>query len=401
MIWATLMMALREIRRNVMRSTLTMLGVVIGVAAVIAMVTIGEGATQSVTSHIASLGEKLLILSPGAHRRGGPGAAAEPFEQSDAEAILAQIPGVRTLAPNASKSVLAVYGNENWRTQVNGTTPEFFDVRSQAIASGRLLTAADQASARPVCVIGATTKKELFGRVDPLGESIRLGRTACEVVGVLQSKGSSAGGMDQDDLVVMPLKAFQQRIAGNRDVSTIYVSVAEDRSTALVSQQIEALMRERRGVAPGDDDDFHVRDMQEIAETVTKSTEVLTALLGAIAAVSLLVGGIGIMNIMLVSVTERTREIGTRLAIGALAREVLLQFLIESVVLSTLGGLVGIGVGLAGAYAATDALKLPFVFAPQIVGLAFVFSALVGVIFGYLPAQKAARLSPIEALRHE
>jgi putative ABC transport system permease protein len=403
MIWATLMMALREIRRNVMRSTLTMLGVVIGVAAVIAMVTIGEGATQSVTSHIASLGEKLLILSPGADRRGPmrAGASAQPFEQADADAIRAQIGGVRTLAPSASKSVLAVYGNQNWRTQVNGTTVEFFDVRSHAIASGRLLTAADQASGRPVCVIGATTKQELFGKAEAVGEGIRLGRTTCEVVGVLKSKGSSAGGMDQDDLVVMPLKAFQQRIAGNRDVSTIYVSVEEDRSTALVSQQIEALMRERRGIGREEEADFSVRDMQEIAETVTKSTEVLTALLGAIAAVSLLVGGIGIMNIMLVSVTERTREIGTRLAIGALAREVLLQFLIESVVLSTLGGLVGIGAGLAGAYAATDALQLPFVFAPHIVGLAFVFSALVGVIFGYLPAQKAARLSPIEALRHE
>jgi len=401
MLWNTLAMALREIRRNVMRSTLTMLGVVIGVAAVIAMVTIGEGATASVTAHIASLGEKLLILSPGADRRMGPGGSADPFEVADAEMITRDIRGVRAVAPSASSSVVAVYGNQNWRTQVQGSTAAFFDVRGYAVAEGRLLSTTDERDARAVCVIGATTKKELYGAERPLGTTLRLGRTACEVVGVLASKGSSAGGMDQDDLVVMPLRTFQQRIAGNRNVSTIYISVKEERSTTLVRQQIEALMRERRGVKPEDEDNFNVRDMQEIAETVTKTTGVLTALLGAIAAVSLLVGGIGIMNIMLVSVTERTREIGTRLAIGALAREVLLQFLIESVVLATLGGLIGIGVGLLGAYLATDALELPLVIAPQIVLLAFCFSALVGVIFGYLPARKAARLNPIEALRHE
>ena len=401
MLLSTLAMALREIRRNAMRSILTMLGVVIGVAAVIAMVTIGEGATASVTKDIASLGEKLLILMPGVHRHGAPGSAAQPFERADADTIRRQIPGVRALAPTASQSVVAVYGNQNRSTQVNGTTPEFFDVRSYAVAQGRLLTQADEKSARAVCVVGATTRKELLGRGNPLGAVIRLGRTACEVIGVLEAKGSSAGGMDQDDLVVMPLKTFQQRIAGNRDVSAIYISVREDRSTALVSQQIESLMRERRGIAAGAEDDFNVRDMQEISDMVTKTTGVLTALLGAIAAVSLLVGGIGIMNIMLVSVTERTREIGTRLAIGALAREVLLQFLIESIVLATLGGLTGIVLGLGGAYLATNSLSLPFVFQPHIVGLAFVFSALVGVVFGYLPARKAARLSPIEALRHE
>jgi putative ABC transport system permease protein len=401
MLLSTLAMALREIRRNAMRSILTMLGVVIGVAAVIAMVTIGEGATASVTNDIASLGEKLLILMPGAHRHGGPGVAAQPFERSDADTIERQIPGVRALAPTASKSVVAVYGNQNWTTQVNGSTAEFFDVRSYTLGQGRLLTEVDERNARAVCVIGATTKKELLGRAKPLGAIIRLGRTACEVVGVLEAKGSSAGGMDQDDLVVMPLKTFQQRIAGNRDVSVIYISVRENRSTALVGQQIESLMRERRGIAAGDENDFNLRDMQEISEMVTKTTGVLTALLGAIAAVSLLVGGIGIMNIMLVSVTERTREIGTRLAIGALAREVLLQFLIESIVLATMGGLTGIALGLGGAYLATRSLSLPFVFAPHIVGLAFVFSALVGIIFGYLPARKAARLSPIEALRHE
>ena len=401
MLLSTLAMALREIRRNAMRSILTMLGVVIGVAAVIAMVTIGEGATASVTNDIASLGEKLLILMPGAHRRGGPGVAARPFERLDAETIQRQIPGVRALAPTASKSVVAVYGNQNWSTQVNGSTPAFFDVRSYQLGVGRLLNEADERSARAVCVIGSTTKKELLGRAKPLGETIRLGRTACQVIGVLQAKGSSAGGMDQDDLVVMPLRTFQQRIAGNRDVSVIYISVREDRSTALVGQQIESLMRERRGIAPDAEDDFDLRDMQEISEMVTKTTGVLTALLGAIAAVSLLVGGIGIMNIMLVSVTERTREIGTRLAIGALAREVLLQFLIESIVLATMGGLTGIALGLGGAYLGTRSLSLPFVFAPHIVGLAFVFSALVGVVFGYLPARKAARLSPIEALRHE
>ena len=252
-----------------------------------------------------------------------------------------------------------------------------------------------------MCILGATVKKELFGGQDPLGVSIRLQKLSCQVIGVLQSKGQASFGTDQDDLVLIPIRAFQRRIAGNTDVSTIYVSAKDGISTEKVKKEIESLMRERRHIAKGDDSNFHVRDMKEILDTVTNSTRVLTALLAAVAAVSLLVGGIGIMNIMLVSVTERTREIGTRLAIGAREHEVLMQFLVEAVVLSSFGGLVGIALGLSAAAAGAHALNVPFIFNIEIVLIAFLFSAAVGVIFGYFPARKAARLDPIEALRHE
>jgi putative ABC transport system permease protein len=402
MLWSILHMSLREIRRNTMRSFLTMLGVVIGVGAVIAMVSIGQGATASVTERISALGDNLLILSPGADRHhGAPSSGTTPFEMSDVAAIRKQISGLKAIAPTSAKAIVAVYGNTNWRTQIYGSTPAFFEVRNYTIAQGRLLNAADESGAASVCVIGETTRKELFGRESAIGAAIRLGRTPCTVIGVLTAKGSSAMGSDQDDLIVMPLTAVQRRIVGNRDIPTVFVSVTSKNDTSRVKAQIESLLRERRHVAPGAEDDFNVRDMQEIVDTVSQTTGALTALLGAIAAVSLLVGGIGIMNIMLVSVTERTREIGIRLAIGALGNEVLLQFLVEAIVLSTLGGVIGVVLGTIGAYAATHSMGLPFVVSPGLTILAFVFSALVGVLFGYLPARKAARLNPIDALRHE
>ncbi len=402
MLWSILHMALREIRRNTMRSFLTMLGVVIGVGAVIAMVSIGQGATASVTQRISALGDNLLILSPGADRHhGAPSSGTTPFDMQDVSAIRKQISGLKAIAPTSAKGIVAVYGNTNWRTQVYGSTQEFFEVRNYTIAQGRLLNAQDEAGAASVCVIGETTRKELFGKESPLGAAIRLGRTPCTVVGVLTAKGSSAMGSDQDDLIVMPLTAVQRRIVGNRDIPTIFLSVANKDDTTRVKSQIESLMRERRHIAPGAADDFNVRDMQEIVDAVSQTTGALTALLGAIAAVSLLVGGIGIMNIMLVSVTERTREIGIRLAIGALGNEVLLQFLVEAIVLATMGGVIGVLLGMVGAYAATHSMGLPFVVSPGLTLLAFVFSALVGVLFGYLPARKAARLNPIDALRHE
>jgi putative ABC transport system permease protein len=254
---------------------------------------------------------------------------------------------------------------------------------------------------RPLCVVGKTVARALFGSSDPLGSSIRVDKLSCEVVGLLSEKGQSGMGQDQDDVVLLPLRALQRRISGNDDVNAIYVSAQNAQATTRVRSRIESLFRERRRIGAGSEDNFRVRDMQEIAQTMSATTGTLTALLGAIAAVSLVVGGIGIMNIMLVSVTERTREIGIRLAIGARAREVLLQFLIEAVVLSTLGGLLGIAIGLGGSALATRALTLPFVLLPDILLLSFVFSALVGILFGYLPAHKAARLNPIEALRHE
>jgi putative ABC transport system permease protein len=297
--------------------------------------------------------------------------------------------------------VQVIAGNRNARTQAIGTLPAYLEIRAYRVASGRAFSEAEALAGRPLCVLGATVAKTLFGSADPLGASIRLDKLSCDVVGVLAEKGQSGMGQDQDDLVVLPLRAVQRRLAGNDDVNAIYVSARNAESTSRVRGRMESLFRERRRLTGDAEDDFRVRDMQEIAQTMSATTGTLTALLGAIAAVSLIVGGIGIMNIMLVSVTERTREIGIRLAIGARASEVLLQFLIEAVVLSTIGGLLGIAIGLSGSVFATRALQLPFVVLPDILVLSFVFSALVGIAFGYLPAHKAARLNPIEALRHE
>jgi putative ABC transport system permease protein len=401
MVWSTFLMALREIRRNTMRSILTMLGVVIGVGAVIALVTIGQATTQKVTADIGRLGNNLLIVSTGASRRGGASVAAAPLTVSDADAIAGEVNGVAAVAPSAGSNALVVNGNRNTRVSINGSTNDYFMVRGYEMAQGRTFTDAELQGGQAVCVLGATTKQELFGGTDPIDALVRIDKVSCQVIGILVAKGTSGFGQDQDDLLVMPLKAFQRRVSGNRDISTIFVSAAEGRSTALVKAQIEALLRQRRRIARGADDNFNVRDMKEIAETVATTTGALTALLGAIAAVSLLVGGIGIMNIMLVSVTERTREIGIRMAIGARGREVLLQFLVEAVVLSTMGGLIGITLGLGGSFFAVRALDTPFLVVPEVIVVAFLFSATIGILFGYLPARKAARLNPIDALRHE
>ncbi|MCU0576470.1 MAG: ABC transporter permease [Desulfobacterota bacterium] len=403
MLWETLLLAIRALRRNVLRSTLTILGIVIGVAAVITMVTLGKGATVQVASEIGSLGSNMLQVRPGQGFRGPGGARSEApmFGVADAEAINDQVSGLEAVAPLASKGTQAIYGNENWSTVVYGTTDEYLQVRDWLLEAGRVFTPSELHSGKAVCIIGSTVRKELFGGANPLGSSIRLGKLSCEVIGALESKGASAFGSDQDDFVLIPLRTFQRRIAGNTDVSAIMVSALSGVPTEKVQKDIEQLLRERRRISVGDDDDFHVRDMKEILSTLTGTTRILTALLGAVAAVSLLVGGIGIMNIMLVSVTERTREIGTRLAIGALEREVLMQFLVEAVVLSLFGGLFGIILGLSAAAFGSKLLNVPFIFNPGIVALAFLFSGAVGVVFGYFPARQAARLDPIEALRHE
>ena len=401
MILLSVVMALREIRRNTLRSILTMLGIVIGVGAVIALVTIGQGATAKVQADIGKLGNNLLIVTPGGMRRSSGFAAAKGFDKEDVDAIQRDVLGIERIAPTVSRQALAVWGNKNWRTGVTGTTSVYLDVRGYEVDRGRKPDAAEFASGRPICLLGATTAKELFGTGDPVGAAIRLDKLSCEVIGVLAAKGQSGMGQDQDDVVLMPLRAVQRRLAGSNDVGAIYVTVATSRSTALVRDRIENLLRDRRRIAASAESDFSVRDMKEIAEAMAGATGALTGLLGAIAGVSLLVGGIGIMNIMLVNVTERTREIGIRLAIGALASEVLLQFLVEAVVLSMFGGIIGIGLGLAGSYFATKSLALPFTLMPEILLLSFGFSALIGVVFGYLPAHKAARLNPIEALRHE
>jgi putative ABC transport system permease protein len=386
-----------------MRSFLTILGIVIGVASVITMVTLGNGATAKVTEQISSLGTNLLELRPGQGHRGpgGTRSTADMFEIDDAQAIAREISGVAAVAPVASQSTQAIYGNENWSTTVTGSSNAYLQVRNWTLEIGRKFTDGELRSGKAVCILGNTVRKELFGGQDPLDATIRLEKLSCKVIGVLKSKGQSSFGTDRDDFVLVPLRMLQRRIAGNSDVSAISISARDGISTEEIEQDIERLMRERRRISPGKDDDFHVRNMEELVSTLTGTTKVLTALLGAVAAVSLLVGGIGIMNIMLVSVTERTREIGIRMAIGAMEREVLMQFLIEAVVLSSFGGLFGIALALAASVWLAAMLQVPFIFSPGIVGVAFLFSAAVGVIFGFFPAQKAARLDPIDALRYE
>ena len=401
MLWNAFLLALREIRRNVLRSFLTILGVVIGVAAVIVMVTLGGGATKAVATQIESMGTNLLMIRMGQRMGPGSGIGVPPFDIEDAVALQRQIPGIRVLAPSASQTATAVAGNNSWATSVTGTDNRYLDVRNWALATGRLFNEGELRAGKPVCLIGATVQRELFGNLDPVGENLRLKTLSCQVIGLLATKGQSSMGHDQDDLVLMPLRTFQRRIAGNLDVTLIQVSIQEGASTEAAKADIERLMRERRKIGAGEQDDFSVRDMKEVTDMLTGTTRILTTLLSAVAAVSLLVGGIGIMNIMLVSVTERTREIGIRLAIGALEREVLLQFLVEAVVLSSLGGILGILLALVAAVILADVLQVPFIFNGGIVITAFLFSAAVGIVFGYFPARRAARLDPIEALRRE
>jgi putative ABC transport system permease protein len=401
MLWNTIQLALREIKRNVMRSVLTILGIVIGVGAVITMVTIGGGATAQVKEQIASMGSNLLMVTPG--KRLGPGQSSNTvlFKVNDGEAILRDVSSIAAVAPVSSQSIQAVFGNQNWSTQVTGSDNQYFRVTNRSIRTGRQFSDSELRAGAAVCIVGETVRKKLFGGQESLGGNIRLEKLSCQVIGTLEAKGQNTMGMDQDDIVVIPLRTYQRRISGNQDVALFQVSVQQGASTDKAQRDIRLLMRERRHLSPSDDDNFNVMDMKEIAKMLTGTTQLLTALLSAVAAVSLLVGGIGIMNIMLVSVTERTREIGIRLAIGAFEREVLMQFLVEAVVLSSFGGLIGIVLALAASVWLASMLRVPFVFNAGIVVIAFLFSAAVGVIFGYFPALKAARLDPIEALRYE
>jgi putative ABC transport system permease protein len=403
MFWNAILLALREIRRNVLRSSLTILGIVIGVAAVITMVTIGEGVTAQVQADIQKLGTNLLQVFRG-QGFGGPGGArieSPPFTLEDATAIENEIAGVRAVAPTANTRAQAIYSNSNWSTQVTGTTDKFIEVRDWPLATGRNFSESEMRGGAAVCILGATVKQELFADEDPLGLSMRLQKLSCRVIGVLTPKGQSSFGQNQDDIVVVPLRTLQRRMAGNSDVGAIMISAREGVATEKVQADVDRLMRERRRVREGTDANFNIRDMKEVSSAFTSSTRVLTALLGAVAAVSLVVGGVGIMNIMLVSVTERTREIGTRLAVGAMARDVLLQFLVEAVTLAAFGGVIGILLGLSAGALVTGLFGVPFVLNMGIVVLAFGFSAAVGIVFGYFPAQRAAQLDPIEALRHE
>jgi putative ABC transport system permease protein len=399
---SALMLALREIRRNLLRSFLTILGIVIGVAAVITMVTLGNSATRMVTNNISSLGTNLLMVRPGPRRGPGAGGTGTPnFKKVDVEAIKLQVSSLQEVVPVVSSSVAVVAGNNNWTTSINGTTNGYLVAGNWKLAGGREFLDDEERAGKAVCIIGATVRKELFGSRNPLGDDIRVKTFACQVVGLLAAKGQGAMGMDQDDVVLMPLTTVQRRLTGNLDIRTIMISLKDNADTQAVMKQIRALMRERRKLAENEDDNFNIMDTKQIAETLSGTIGTMTALLGAVAAVSLLVGGIGIMNIMLVSVTERTREIGLRLAIGALEHEVLLQFMIEAVVLSAFGGLVGIMLAFVACVGLSSLMNMPFMFNPGINLLSFFFSAAIGVIFGFVPARRAAQLDPIDALRHE
>ncbi|MCM2474784.1 FtsX-like permease family protein [Rhizobium sp. CG5] len=401
MFYETIKLALRAISRNLLRSFLTVLGVVIGVAAVIAMVTIGNGTTAQVSAEISKLGTNLLFVRPGQFGPGRASTEAKKFTERDIEAVKSQINGLRATAGINQSSQTVIFGGENHSTTVTGSTGDYFIAQDWDIKSGRTFLASEERGGQAVCVIGATVRSELFGSTPALEQNLRVGSVSCKVIGILAEKGQSSMGSDQDDIVVMPLKVFQRRIGGSNEVSSMVLSANDGVSTAKVQADVERLLRERRKIIAGREDDFNVNDMTQMAATLTGTTTLMTGLLGAVAAVSLLVGGIGIMNIMLVSVTERTREIGIRLAIGAVEQQVLMQFLVEAVTLSVFGGVVGILLGLGLAYTAVSLLSVPFVASPSVILLAFVFSAAIGMIFGYFPARRAAQLNPIEALRHE
>jgi len=402
MLWEALKLAIQSVSRNPLRSVLTLLGIVIGVAAVIAMVTIGDGTTRKVEEDLSKLGSNMLVARPGRNVFGpGGNSDSRSFKDRDVVALRNGLTHVRAIAPVSSRAATIVSGAQNYSTTVNGTDSDFFIAQDWSFESGRPFSEGEERSGSAVCVIGQTIKTVLFGPLDPLGERLRIGNVSCSVIGVLTGKGQSAMGTDQDNTVIIPLRAFQRRISGSTNISTLYIAVAEKEQITAVQATAERILREQRRVVPGADDDFSVRDMTQIISAMTSTTSLMTALLGAVAAVSLLVGGIGVMNIMLVSVTERTREIGIRLAIGALEGQVLLQFLVEAFVLALLGGVIGIALGLGIAGAAAYGMQIPFAPSLSIIALSFAFSGAIGVVFGFFPARRAARLDPIEALRHE
>ncbi len=401
MLGTTITLAFRAINRHKLRSFLTTLGIIIGVAAVVTMVTLGNGATAAVREQISSLGANVLQLRPGqGFGRGGGGPRPPDFKERDLTAIENQLTGVRAVAPVVQSSGTAIYEGNNWSTTVYGTTSAYSEVQQWKVADGRLFLAEEEEAGRPVCIIGNTVRTNLFQGAEPVGKRMRIKGVSCQVVGVLATRGQGGFG-DQDDVVVMPIKFVQRRFTGDRDISQIMVAVDDAYDTSTVQSSLEELMRERRKIKPGAEDNFNVFDTKQISDTLTGTTTILTQIVGAVAAISLLVGGIGIMNIMLVSVTERTREIGIRLAIGAVAREVLLQFLVEAIVLSCLGGLIGLFLALVATAAIAPLMQVPFLFDIKVNLIAFVFSAAIGVVFGYFPARRAAALNPIDALRHE
>jgi putative ABC transport system permease protein len=402
MLGTTLILAIRSILRHKLRSFLTTLGIIIGVAAVVTMVTLGQATTAAVQKSIASLGTNILQVRPGqGFGRGGGGPRPPDFKPQDVTAIREQIAGVTAVAAQAQSTGTAIYEGANWSTTINGTTNAYFQVQPWPLAEGRIFTPMEDAAGKAVCIIGNTVNQNLYHGGSPIGTRMRIGGISCDVIGLLSTRGQAGFGGDQDDVVIMPLKAVQRRFTGSTDVRLMLVGVDQAYSTSSVQASIEDLLRERRNINGGKDDDFNIFDTKQISDTLSSTTTLLTSIVTAVAAISLIVGGIGIMNIMLVSVTERTREIGIRLAIGAVAREVLLQFLVEAIALSCLGGLIGLVVAQVAILSLAPLMKVTWIFVPQINLIAFGISGIIGVVFGYFPARRAASLNPIDALRHE
>ncbi len=398
MLGTTILLALREIRRHILRSILTTLGIIIGVAAVVTMVTLGNGVTASVQEDISSLGASNFIIFPVRTTRG----TVRPFEEADIRAVEQQIAGVKIAAGGVGASATAFYNGQDWDTQVEGGSNALLEAQTIKIKEGRAFTREEEEAGKNVCLIGLKVREAIFPLgSSPVGARMRLGDVSCQVIGVMEERGQGGGGQDDDDAVYMPLKTVQRRFRGNDNIDYFVVKYDADYAASTIQDSLVGLLRERRLLQGSEPNDFNIIDTAQINQALGAATGALTAMVAVIASISLLVGGIGIMNIMLVSVTERTREIGIRLAIGALAREVRLQFLTEAVVLCALGGLVGLGLGFLASIGIASLIDVPYIFDPVINIISFLFAAGMGIVFGYYPASRASKLDPIDALRHE